>query len=320
MNSSYKITLLVTIVICGLILGYYITQDDQNQPPRVDDGNANVALNDSQDNTRPTLRGSDASTGTGTNTASSNNPSNTTPPPAANSGSSSGNSGSLLDRVNARAQGSNDPIAPPPAAGIPAASGNTSSNNTGRDLSTTPVTSDARSINPSQNSPAPSARTTAPTGNNNTQTSGNTSRPPDTGRAALVTTTPTTGRTYTIKAGDTLSSIAQQTLGSTSQWSAIAEANPFLDPRRLKVGQVIRLPDPDTESASGTTSRSTAAGPLEYVVRDGDSLTRIARMHYSDPNLWEVIYRANKAVIGKDPAGIRAGMKLFIPPDPTAAQ
>lgn len=291
MNSSYKITLLVTIVLCGLIIGYYFTQDEQNRPPKVDDATANVAINNGQtqqDTPRPTLRGSDP----------------VTPPPAARTDSSSTTSGSLLDRVNAQAQNpvappTNtrvDPIAPPPANTIPdAASNRVTQNPSANRASTTPVVEPRAAVTP---------------------------RPPDTGRAALRTPTPATGRTYTVKSGDTLSSIAKKTLGSESQWTAIGEANPFLDPRKLKVGQVIRLPDPtqaNDNSTSAASSASTPSGPLEYVVRSGDTLSSIAKVHYADPNLWDVIYRANKKAIGSDPAGIRPGMKLFIPPEPRTA-
>lgn len=48
---------------------------------------------------------------------------------------------------------------------------------------------------------------------------------------------------YTVKAGDTLSSIAARLLGSPSRWHDIAAVNPSIrDPKALKVGQVIKLP------------------------------------------------------------------------------
>jgi nucleoid-associated protein YgaU len=53
--------------------------------------------------------------------------------------------------------------------------------------------------------------------------------------------TPPAG-TYTIQRGDTLIAIAAHFFGDASQWSVIAEANPEADPRRLRVGQEIKLP------------------------------------------------------------------------------
>ena len=49
----------------------------------------------------------------------------------------------------------------------------------------------------------------------------------------------TCGSTYTVVAGDSPSSIAEK-CGTTTQ--AILDANPGLDPRALKIGQVINLP------------------------------------------------------------------------------
>jgi LysM repeat protein len=48
--------------------------------------------------------------------------------------------------------------------------------------------------------------------------------------------------TYTIQRGDTLIAIAGRFYGDASQWSVIARANPRADPRRLRVGQEIKLP------------------------------------------------------------------------------
>ena len=53
--------------------------------------------------------------------------------------------------------------------------------------------------------------------------------------------TPPAG-TYPIQRGDTLMAIAAHFYGAASQWSVIAEANPEVDPRRLRVGQEIKLP------------------------------------------------------------------------------
>lgn len=49
-------------------------------------------------------------------------------------------------------------------------------------------------------------------------------------------------RTYTIKNGDTLQSIAKKLLGKASRWQEIAKINKIHDPRHLKVGRKIRVP------------------------------------------------------------------------------
>ena len=51
-------------------------------------------------------------------------------------------------------------------------------------------------------------------------------------------------RTYTVKAGDTLTKIAQSTLGDSKAYGKIYEVNrdQLSDPNAIKPGQVLRLP------------------------------------------------------------------------------
>ena len=49
-------------------------------------------------------------------------------------------------------------------------------------------------------------------------------------------------RTYTIRRGDTLWSIANREYGNGQRWRDIAQANPSIDPQRLAIGQEILLP------------------------------------------------------------------------------
>lgn len=51
-------------------------------------------------------------------------------------------------------------------------------------------------------------------------------------------------KTYTVKAGDTLSAIAKEHLGSASAYMKIFELNKdqLTDPDKIKPGQVLRLP------------------------------------------------------------------------------
>ncbi|HXE80954.1 MAG TPA: LysM peptidoglycan-binding domain-containing protein [Vicinamibacterales bacterium] len=54
----------------------------------------------------------------------------------------------------------------------------------------------------------------------------------------------TSGRTYTVKAGDTLSAIAKEHLGNANAYMQIFELNrdQLSDPDLIKPGQVLRLP------------------------------------------------------------------------------
>ena len=51
-------------------------------------------------------------------------------------------------------------------------------------------------------------------------------------------------RTYTVKAGDTLSKIAKEHLGNANSYMAIFEANrdQLTDPDKIKPGQVLKIP------------------------------------------------------------------------------
>jgi len=55
---------------------------------------------------------------------------------------------------------------------------------------------------------------------------------------------PAAGRTYTVKAGDTLSGIAKEHLGSAGAYMKIFELNKdqLTDPDKIKPGQVLNLP------------------------------------------------------------------------------
>jgi nucleoid-associated protein YgaU len=61
---------------------------------------------------------------------------------------------------------------------------------------------------------------------------------------AAAASAPAAGRTYTVKAGDTLSAIAKAHLGSAGAYMKIFELNKdqLTDPDKIKPGQVLRLP------------------------------------------------------------------------------
>lgn len=70
-------------------------------------------------------------------------------------------------------------------------------------------------------------------------------KPLNTGAAAGTSgTAGNAGQTYTVKAGDTLSKIAKEMLGSASAYPQIFEANrdQLSDPDKIKPGQVLKIP------------------------------------------------------------------------------
>ena len=63
----------------------------------------------------------------------------------------------------------------------------------------------------------------------------------------------------------------------------------------------------------GASSTAPAAKAYEvYVVKSGDSLSKIAKQHYGNANEWKRIFEANTDIL-KDPNKIFPGQKLKIP-------
>jgi nucleoid-associated protein YgaU len=61
---------------------------------------------------------------------------------------------------------------------------------------------------------------------------------------AAAAAAPSAGKTYTVKAGDTLGAIAKEHLGSAGAYMKIFELNKdqLTDPDKIKAGQVLHLP------------------------------------------------------------------------------
>jgi nucleoid-associated protein YgaU len=144
--------------------------------------------------------------------------------------------------------------------------------------------------------------------------------------------------TYTIKAGDVLSVVSKEQLGSAKLWRKIVAANPGLDPDHLHVGQVINLPQvaakpapaapmplssPDHMTSTADRLDNTTIVPVSnslessngfHIVKAHENLSSIAREVYPHGGgTWKTLFAANRTALGNDPNGIRIGMKLVIP-------
>ena len=64
---------------------------------------------------------------------------------------------------------------------------------------------------------------------------------------------------------------------------------------------------------SNVKSGSSSTAPKIYVVKSGDSLSKIAKAEYGSASDWNRIFEANKDIL-KDPDKIYPGQKLKIPP------
>lgn len=136
-----------------------------------------------------------------------------------------------------------------------------------------------------------------------------------------------TPATYTIKAGDTLASISSNVYGSPNYWSKIVQANSGLNPNRLKVGQVIKIPEQSDvkPSASSAPKPEKVSGSAlvkdpksEYQVVAGDTLEKISTKLYGSPSRWKEIFALNKAKLGK-PSNLKVGQTLKLPSAPASS-
>lgn len=124
-------------------------------------------------------------------------------------------------------------------------------------------------------------------------------------------------RQYTVRRGNTLEVIARRELGSSDLASALARANPLMDPTRLREGQSLRIPA-DPGNIQGREVRSIPAsdvtpGAMEYQVKAGDTLGEISKTVYGNASHWRSILEANRGTL-KDERSLRAGQRLLIPP------
>jgi nucleoid-associated protein YgaU len=72
-----------------------------------------------------------------------------------------------------------------------------------------------------------------------------------------------------------------------------------------------------TDKASATTVKSTqtvSAASQQYIVKGGDTLSRLSERFYNSADKWEKIYEANRDTV-KNPNYIYIGQRLTIPPD-----
>src|SRR5712692_9076145 len=85
---------------------------------------------------------------------------------------------------------------------------------------------------------------------------------------------PTSGRTYAVQSGDTLTSTAARFGISVA---ALAQANEIADTDVIYVGQVLKIPGTASASTGITVPSAPSAGPPPgtYVVQSGDTLAGI---------------------------------------------
>lgn len=129
------------------------------------------------------------------------------------------------------------------------------------------------------------------------------------------------GKTYTVKPGDSLERIARKQLGSGKQWKSLASLNGITNPDMVRIGDVLQLPVPQAGVASNSSGGSKArlasrsdpaptAGAGKYTVAKGDVLSRIAERQLGSSKRWREIVALNS---GLNPSRLMVGTVLNMP-------
>lgn len=118
-------------------------------------------------------------------------------------------------------------------------------------------------------------------------------------------------KTYSVQPGDTFQKIAKKLYGRSSRAEDLIAANGNIDPRKLRVGMQIVVPNlPDAKS--GASKSPTDSGGQWHLVSKGEVLQSIAKDRYGKSSEWKRILEANRDVL-KRPEDLRIGMRLRIP-------
>ncbi|MBX3389469.1 MAG: LysM peptidoglycan-binding domain-containing protein [Phycisphaeraceae bacterium] len=126
---------------------------------------------------------------------------------------------------------------------------------------------------------------------------------------------------YTVQPGDTFASIALRYFGSRNKADVIANANPLVDPTRIKAGRILRIPrDPANIQGkptprSPTISEEIPTATRTHTVVRGDTLTGISQKYYGTIRQIDFILKANREVLSRADE-LRPGQVLKIPPAP----
>ncbi len=150
---------------------------------------------------------------------------------------------------------------------------------------------------------------------------------------------------HEVKEGDTLYRIAVRYYGEGKLWEKVREFNKGrVNGDDLRVGVTLQLPPKDvllgkpyvppvggvesaapgrpesrSEAAAGGRAQPRAAGSFrEYVVKDGDTLSTVARKTLGSSKRWPELLEANKGTLS-DPESLKVGMKLRVPTGVTAS-
>ncbi len=127
---------------------------------------------------------------------------------------------------------------------------------------------------------------------------------------------------YVVQPGDTAMGISQKLWGTTRHWRTLLEYNGISDPESLRRDAKLRVPElarsssdpaaPTSEAPARSPSPRTVSGTggRTYVVRAGDTLSRIAARELHDGSRWKELQDLNGLASPRD---LQAGQTLRLP-------
>lgn len=124
--------------------------------------------------------------------------------------------------------------------------------------------------------------------------------------------------THTVANGENLWTIAKKYYGKGAEWKRIAEANPGISGRYLKVGEKIVIP-PAQKIEKGPRDIPGTEGAEIYSVRKGDTFESISKKKWGTPRWGIALFKYNQRHgIIRSPEKLQVGQQILIPPDPGA--
>jgi nucleoid-associated protein YgaU len=122
--------------------------------------------------------------------------------------------------------------------------------------------------------------------------------------------------THEVKDGDSFWGLAHHYYRDGTKFPVIQEANPGVDQASLTVGMKLVIPHPDKvlgRAQRPAPASQPAGGGDRYVVKDGDSLWKIAENTLGRGSDYPKILDANRDLLGDDGDDLQVGMTLTIP-------
>ena len=123
-------------------------------------------------------------------------------------------------------------------------------------------------------------------------------------------------KTYEVKSGDNLWTIAEKVYGSGYNWVDLASANNLKNPNIITAGTKLNIPDVQkitvatVQSVQNNSPNKSSISGTSYTIVKGDNLWTISIRAYGDGFKWPEIAKANNL---KNPSLIHSGNPLKIP-------